>query len=65
MIAGGNGEGNQLNQLAYSLDFFIKNQISIFIADGDNYRIVELIIDEKQDTIRTGGNSPGHKLNQF
>ena len=65
VIAGGNGEGDQLNQLSYPLNFFIKNHKSIFIADGDNHRIVEWIIGEKQGTIRAGGNGPGHKLNQF
>ncbi|CAF1519613.1 unnamed protein product [Rotaria sp. Silwood1] len=65
VIAGGNGEGDQLNQLLYPNNFFIKNNKSIFIADGGNNRIVEWIIGDKQGVIRAGGNGAGHNLDQF
>ncbi|CAF1037475.1 unnamed protein product [Rotaria sordida] len=65
IIAGGNSEGSQLNQLSYPNHFFIKNNKSIFIADGGNNRIVEWIIGDKEGIIRAGGNGPGHNLDQF
>ncbi|CAF3941894.1 unnamed protein product [Rotaria sp. Silwood1] len=65
VVAGGNGEGNQTNQLAYPYDFFIKNDKSLLIADGGNNRIVEWIIGEKQGIVRAGGHGAGHHFDQF
>ncbi|CAF3699120.1 unnamed protein product [Rotaria sp. Silwood1] len=65
VVAGGNGEGNQTNQLAYPYDFFIKNDKSLLIADAGNNRIVEWIIGEKQGIVGAGGHGPGHHLDQF
>ncbi|CAF2752269.1 unnamed protein product [Rotaria sp. Silwood2] len=65
IVAGGNGEGSHLNQLLFPYDFFIKNDKSIFIADGGNHRILEWIIGDKQGSVRAGGYGPGHNLSQF
>jgi sugar lactone lactonase YvrE len=40
-IAGGNGEGNKLNQLAYPHGIYIDEYQTIYIADSMNNRIVE------------------------
>ncbi|CAF2146067.1 unnamed protein product [Rotaria magnacalcarata] len=65
VIAGGNGQGDHLNQLSIPYYFSIKNRKSLLIADGDNHRIVEWIIGEKEGVVRAGGNHAGHNLNQF
>ncbi|CAF3157591.1 unnamed protein product [Rotaria sp. Silwood2] len=65
IIAGGNEEGIELNQLSNPYDFFIKNGKSILIADGGNHRILEWIIGNKQGFVRAGGNGAGNNLNQL
>lgn len=61
IIAGGNGAGSELNQLYGPYNFFIKNNTSLFIADGANYRILEWIIGDKQGIIRAQ-ESDGNEL---
>ncbi|CAF4079781.1 unnamed protein product, partial [Adineta steineri] len=40
-VAGGNGSGQELNQLSYPRGMFIDNDKSIYIADCSNHRIVK------------------------
>ncbi|CAF5079516.1 unnamed protein product, partial [Rotaria sp. Silwood1] len=54
-VAGGNGYGNQFNQLDTPFSIFIDNQ-SIYIADWGNHRIVEWKSNEKYGQIIAGGN---------
>ena len=65
IIAGGNGEGKELNQVTYPYFFFIDKNKSMYISDGGNQRIVKWVIGEKQGIIVAGGNGPGSNLNQF
>ncbi|CAF4368662.1 unnamed protein product, partial [Adineta steineri] len=39
-VAGGNGYGQELNQLNYPSEMFIDNDKSIYIADYYNHRII-------------------------
>ncbi|CAF1518086.1 unnamed protein product [Rotaria sp. Silwood1] len=63
-VAGGNGYGNQLNQLDTPFSIFIDNQ-SIYIADWGNHRIVEWKSNEKYGQIIAGGNRYGDKIPQL
>jgi sugar lactone lactonase YvrE len=55
-IAGGNGQGSQLNQLSYPHGMFINDDQTIYIADTHNHRIVEWKKNEINGRIVAGGN---------
>ncbi len=40
-IAGGNGQGNEVNQLYYPRSLYIDDDQTIYVADESNHRIVE------------------------
>ena len=64
IIAGGNGRGNQLNQLAMPMGIYINdNDQSIYIAEGANHRIVKWKYGAKTGEVVAGGNSPGTQMN--
>ena len=64
-MAGGNGNGNALNQLRYphGLDIDDDNQ-SIVIADTYNHRIVEWKIGATYGKVIAGGGGRGNRLDQ-
>ncbi|CAF1272017.1 unnamed protein product [Adineta steineri] len=64
-VAGGNGEGQQLNQLFYALGIFIDKNKNIFIAEYMNHRIVEWKYNAKEGQIIAGGNGQGNQLDQL
>ena len=55
-VAGGNGQGNQLNQLDRPHAIFIDNNQTIYIADVYNHRIVEWQFNATNGNIVGGGN---------
>ncbi|CAF1374486.1 unnamed protein product [Adineta steineri] len=59
ICAGGNGYGNQLNQLSYPQGIFIDHHNNIFIADYSNHRIVEWKCHSNKGQIIAGGNGQG------
>ena len=65
-VAGGNGDGNAINQLSspFGLDIDDDNQ-SIVIADTDNHRIVEWKMGASNGKIIAGGQGQGNRLDQL
>jgi sugar lactone lactonase YvrE len=65
-IAGGNGQGNQLNQLSspYGIDVDDDNQC-IYIADWENHRIVEWKYGATKGQVVAGGNGEGNRMDQL
>ncbi|CAF0836636.1 unnamed protein product [Adineta steineri] len=64
-VAGGNGEGQQLNQLHHPLGIFINEKKNIFIADCWNHRIVEWEYSENEGQIIVGGNIQGNRMDKL
>ncbi|CAF1473724.1 unnamed protein product [Adineta steineri] len=73
-VAGGNGQGHELNQLDHPFRIFIDKKKNIFIADGFNHRIVEwrhnakegqIIAGKEEGEIVVGGNGKGNQSNQL
>ncbi|CAF0811729.1 unnamed protein product [Adineta steineri] len=64
-VAGGNKQGNDLNQLFHPCGIFIDNDKSIYIADSDNHRIVKWKFNSKTGQITAGGNGQGNENNQL
>ncbi|CAF0947664.1 unnamed protein product [Adineta steineri] len=65
IYAGGNGQGNQLNQLTYPHGIFIDRHNYIFIADTENHRIVEWKYDSNKGQVIAGGNDKGNRNDQL
>ncbi|CAF1283855.1 unnamed protein product [Adineta steineri] len=64
-VAGGNGEGHELNQLDRPIGIFIDEKRNIFIADRFNHRIVEWKHNAKEGQIIAGGNKGGDRMDQL
>ncbi|CAF1467928.1 unnamed protein product [Adineta steineri] len=64
-IAGGNGLGNQLNQLNGPRGIFIDDNQTIYIADDGNNRIVEWKLNATNGRIVAGGNQEENRNNQL
>ncbi|CAF3765008.1 unnamed protein product [Adineta steineri] len=56
VVAGGNGKGNQLNQLNSPGFIFVDEVQSVYVADRDNYRVMKWIKGAKEGKIVAGGN---------
>ncbi|CAF3159499.1 unnamed protein product [Rotaria socialis] len=39
-VAGGNGEGSELNQLRYPWGFFVDDDAAVYVADTWNFRVI-------------------------
>ncbi|CAF1229667.1 unnamed protein product [Adineta steineri] len=66
IVAGGNGEGNQNDQLSSPYQIFIDNKQTIYIADYFNHRIMKWFNDDLQEgLIVAGGNGYGDGLDQL
>ncbi|CAF1003832.1 unnamed protein product [Adineta steineri] len=65
-VAGGNGEGQELNQLNSPGGIFIDKSKNIFIADGWlNHRIVKWKYNANDGETIAGGNGKGNLMNQL
>jgi sugar lactone lactonase YvrE len=64
-IVGGNGQGNQLNQLYHPYEIYIDDDQTIYIADCGNDRIVKWRSNAISGKIVAGGNEEGSRLNQL
>ncbi|CAF1200107.1 unnamed protein product [Adineta steineri] len=65
-IAGGNGQGNQLNQLSCPRGIYLDDDHqTIYIADYFNHRIVEWKYGAKNGQVVAGGHSNGNRNDQL
>ncbi|CAF1529755.1 unnamed protein product, partial [Adineta steineri] len=65
IVAGGNGRGQELNQLNYPHGIFIDERKNIFIIDSSNDRVVEWKYNAKKGQIIAGGNGRGNRMDQL
>jgi DNA-binding beta-propeller fold protein YncE len=64
-IAGGHGDGNQLNQLSYPCGVYIDDDQTIYVADSANHRLVEWKSDVNNGQIVAGENGRGDRNDQL
>ena len=65
-IAGGNGRGDKLNQLAYPHGIYVDHQQQyIYIADYYNHRILKWKLGENNGEIIARGNGNGNRIDQL
>ncbi|CAF1006140.1 unnamed protein product [Adineta steineri] len=65
VVAGGNGYGNQLNQLNWPTFIFVDEDQSFYVSDRDNYRVMKWSKDAKEGIVVAGGNGRVENLNQL
>ncbi|CAF1210389.1 unnamed protein product [Adineta steineri] len=65
VMAGGNGKGNQLNQLNFPGFICVDEDQSVYVSDNNNHRVMKWRRDAKEGIIVAGGNDEGGNLNQL
>ncbi|CAF1314811.1 unnamed protein product [Adineta steineri] len=65
IVAGGNGYGDQLNQLNHPTFIFVDADQSVYVSDWNNNRVMKWRKDAKEGRIVAGGNAEGRNLNQL
>ncbi|CAF3150212.1 unnamed protein product, partial [Rotaria sp. Silwood2] len=65
IVAGGNGEGNRLNQLYSPIDLFVDQDYSVYVSDNENHRVMKWTKGTKEGIIVAGGQGQGNSLTQL
>jgi sugar lactone lactonase YvrE len=64
-VAGGNGEGDGINQLSYSQGLYVDEHETVYVADQSNHRIVEWKWGATSGQVVAGGNGQGSGAHQL
>ncbi|CAF3675057.1 unnamed protein product [Rotaria sordida] len=65
VIAGGNGRGNDFNQLCNPTYVFVDRDHSVFVSDTNNHRVMKWKEGAKQGIVVAGGQGQGSSLKQL
>jgi len=65
IVAGGNGEGDKLNQLNAPGFIFVDREDSIYVSDRANHRVMKWLKGAKEGIIVAGGQGEGNSLKQL
>jgi sugar lactone lactonase YvrE len=65
IVAGGNGQGEHLNQLNTPTYIFIDEDYSVYVSDMMNHRVMKWMKNAKSGIIVAGGKSEGNSLTQL
>ncbi|CAF3830036.1 unnamed protein product, partial [Rotaria sp. Silwood1] len=65
VVAGGNGEGNRLDQLSYPHYVFVDRDHSVYVSDLGNDRVMKWEEGAKQGIVVAGGRGQGNSLTQL
>jgi sugar lactone lactonase YvrE len=65
IVAGGNGQGNHLNQFNSPSFMSIDEDYSLYVSDWSNYRVMKWLQDAKEGIVVAGGNGQGYSLTQL
>jgi sugar lactone lactonase YvrE len=65
IVAGGNGQGNQLNQLHHPMSIFVDDDHALYVSDQDNHRVMKWVKDAKEGIVVAGGNGQGDHVTQL
>ncbi|CAF4531049.1 unnamed protein product, partial [Rotaria sp. Silwood2] len=64
-VAGGNRQGNGINQLSKPLGLYVDDDQTVYVADQWNHRIVGWKWDATSDQVVAGGNGQGNGAHQL
>ncbi|CAF4936118.1 unnamed protein product [Rotaria socialis] len=65
LVAGGNGEGNGLNQLNFPAYLFVDRQQNVYVSDNNNHRVMKWNKGAKEGFVVAGGQGQGNALTQL
>ena len=65
VVAGGNGPGNQLNQLNFPTDLFVDEEQAVYVSECDNHRVMKWNKGTNQGIVVTGGRGEGSAFTQL
>ena len=65
VVAGGNGQGNQLNQLNWPTYLFIDEEQAVYVSDNHNHRVMKWNKGTNQGIVVAGGQGKGSALTQL
>ncbi|CAF1181927.1 unnamed protein product [Adineta steineri] len=65
IVAGGNGQGNHLNQLHYPTHIFVDEDHSVYVSDCYNHRVMKWMKGAKEGIVVAGGKGKGNSLTQL
>ena len=64
LVAGGNGQGNRLNQLDCPTHLFVDDDHNLYISDSRNDRVIKWVKHAKEGIVVAGGKGRGNQLTQ-
>ena len=65
VVAGGNGKGNQLNQLNFPTYLFVDKEQAVYVSDSNNHRVMKWNKYAKEGIVVAGGQGKGSALTQL
>jgi sugar lactone lactonase YvrE len=65
IVAGGNGQGNRLDQLNRPLNIFIDEDHSVYVSDCGNHRVMRWVKGAKEGIVVAGGQEKGNSMRQL
>ncbi|CAF1225644.1 unnamed protein product [Adineta steineri] len=65
IVAGGNEQGNQLNQLHLPTHIFVDEDHSVYISDTSNHRVMKWMKGANEGIVVAGGNGEGNSSRQL
>ncbi|CAF5131807.1 unnamed protein product, partial [Rotaria sp. Silwood1] len=65
VVAGGNGQGNRLDQLSNPRYVFVDRDHSVYVSDNENHRVMKWEDGAKQGIVVAGGQGKGNSLTQL
>ncbi|CAF4483631.1 unnamed protein product [Rotaria socialis] len=65
LVAGGNGKGNDTNQLNEPGYLFVDRQQTVYVSDRNNHRVMEWNKGAKEGIVVAGGQGPGNDLTKL
>jgi sugar lactone lactonase YvrE len=64
-VAGGNEEGNAMNQLCQAVGLYVHDDQAVYVADQENHRIMEWRLGATSGQVVAGGNGQGDGTHQL
>ncbi|CAF4905793.1 unnamed protein product, partial [Rotaria socialis] len=65
LVAGGNGQGDELNQLKGPGNLFVDRQQNVYVSDNNNHRVMKWNKGAKEGIVVAGGQGRGNALTQL
>ncbi|CAF4664862.1 unnamed protein product, partial [Rotaria magnacalcarata] len=65
LVAGGNGQGGELNQLNVQTYLSVDRQVNIYVSDWGNHRVMKWKKGAKEGIVVAGGQGEGNALTQL